>query len=234
MTKDEVMTQLKKLGTEQTRKTWARHGCPGNSFGVKIGDMKPIVKKIKKDHQLAKDLYATGNSDAMYFAGLIADDEKMTKKDLQTWADEAPWYMISEWTVPWVAAGSHHGWEMALKWIDSKKEKIASGGWATLSSLVGYKDDDELDIPTLNKLLDRVQKSIHTSPNRVRQAMNAFVIAVGGYVISLHEKAVAVANSIGTVTVDMGDTACKTPLATEYIEKMKARGLGKKRKMLKC
>lgn len=35
--------------------------------------MKPIQKKIKVDYQLAKDLYATGNADAQYLAGLIAE-----------------------------------------------------------------------------------------------------------------------------------------------------------------
>ena len=89
MTKDEVMTQLKKLGTEQTRKTFARHGAPDNIFGVKVGDLKTLQKKIKMDHALALELFATGNGDAQYLAALVADDMAMTKKDLQTWADGA-------------------------------------------------------------------------------------------------------------------------------------------------
>src|SRR5207253_11480278 len=105
------------------------------------------------DYQLALDLYATGISDAMYLAGLIADDAKMTKKDLQRWAEGAYWYMLSEYTVPWVAAGSEHGWQLALEWIDSKKENIAAAGWATLSSIVATKEDAELDIGQLKKLL---------------------------------------------------------------------------------
>jgi 3-methyladenine DNA glycosylase AlkD len=47
-------------------------------FGVKVGDLKPIVKQIKGDQELAMQLYATGNSDAMYLAGLVADGRKMT------------------------------------------------------------------------------------------------------------------------------------------------------------
>ena len=84
MTVKEIMTRLESLGNPQTKKIFLQHGAREPLFGVKIGDLKPIQKKIKKDYQLAKDLYATGNADAMYLAGLIADDEKMTKKDLQT------------------------------------------------------------------------------------------------------------------------------------------------------
>ena len=77
-----IMKELAAMGSEQTRKTYARHGAPDANFGVKIADMKTIVKRVKKSHELALALYATGNSDAMYLAGLIADETRMTKADL--------------------------------------------------------------------------------------------------------------------------------------------------------
>ncbi len=62
-----------------------------------------------------------------------------------------------------------------------------------------------------------------------------FVIAVGTYVKPLLKKAKAVAKTIGTVSADMGDTACKVPLASAYIEKVETAGrIGKKRKTIKC
>src|SRR5437016_6639063 len=153
MTTDEVVKELKTKGSESIKKVLVKHGAKEPFFGVKVEDLKKIQKRIKKDHALALALYDTGISDAMYLAGLIADDAKKTKKDMQRWADGAYWYMLSEYTVPWVAAGSEHGWDMALEWIDSKKESIAAAGWATLSSLVATKDDSELDIAELKKLL---------------------------------------------------------------------------------
>ena len=137
--------------------------------------------------------------------------------------------------MPWVAAGSNHGRELAIKWIESKKEGVASAGWATLSSLVAIKDDSEMDLAELRRLLERVGKTIHQQPNRVRYSMNRFVIAVGGSVKSLTDLALKTAAKIGQVWVDMGGTACKTPNAAEYIEKIRQRGrIGKKRKSAKC
>lgn len=235
MTKNEVMTQLEQLGTDQTRKTMMRHGIKGEFFGVRIGDMKPIVRKIKKDYTLAKELYDTSNSDAQYFAGLIADEKKMTKTDLEDWAKKATWGMISEFTVPWIAAESSHGWELGLKWIDSKQEQIVISGWATLASHVALTPDDDLDLRTLDKLIKRVVKEIHTAPNRVCYVMNTFLISVGAYVLALTDTAVEAARKIGPVMVDMGDTSCKVPAAQDYILKIKKAGkLGKKRKMARC
>jgi 3-methyladenine DNA glycosylase AlkD len=235
MTAQEILDELKSLGNEATKKVLLKHGAREPFFGVKVEDLKKIQKRIKKDYKLALELYDTGVSDAMYLAGLIADDARMTRKDLQQWAEEAYWYMLSEYTVPWVAAGSPHGHELALEWIESDKENIAASGWATLSSLVSIQDDAELDLAELKRLLQRVQETIHQQPNRVRHVMNGFVIAVGSYVPALTELALQTAEKIGKVSVDMGGTACKVPSAVDYIEKVRQRGsIGKKRKTAKC
>src|SRR5476651_708063 len=144
-TANEIMAELQSLGNENIKKVLLKHGVKEPFFGVKIEHLKPIQKRIKMDYLLAKDLYSTGNADAMYLAGLIADDEQMTKTDLQTWAEQAVSNNISEYTVPWVAAGSKHGFEMAMKWIDNGEEYIAACGWATLSNIVALKADNELD-----------------------------------------------------------------------------------------
>jgi len=235
MTAAAIVDELRTLGSPSIKKVLMNHGAREPFFGVRVEDLKKIQKRVKVDYQLALDLYDTGISDAMYLAGLIADDARMTKKDLNRWLDQAYWSMLSDHTVPWVAAQSPHGWELALEWIESKKESHAGAGWATLSSLVAIKDDAELDLPALKKLLERIAKTIHDAPNRVRYGMNAFVIAVGGAVKPLHDAAVAVAKKIGVVEVDMGGTACKVPFAPDYIAKIKARGaVGKKRKSAKC
>ncbi len=235
MTKNEVLSELKSYGNEGTKKVLINHGAREPFYGVRVGDMKKIVKKIRKDHKLSQELYDTGNSDAMYLAGLIADETKMTKKILNDWVKKAYWYMLSEYTVAWIAAESQHGYELGLKWIESDKENIASAGWATLANLVSIREDKELDIKKLGALLDRVGKEIHSAPDRVRYTMNGFVIAVGCYVKKLTSKATAVGKKIGKVSVDMGGTACKVPFSPEYIDKVKKRGtIGKKRKMARC
>ncbi len=235
MTKSEVIEELKNYGNETTKRIFINHGAREPFFGVKVQDLKKIVKKIRKDYKLSLELYDTGNSDAMYLAGLIADERAMTKLDLQKWVKGAYWYMISDYTVPWIAAESNFGEELALEWIESDKEFIASAGWATLSNIVALKPDSELNINNLSALLDRVEENIHDAQNRVRYSMNGFVIAMGSYVKELTNKAIIIGEKIGKVHVDMGGTACKVPLAPEYIQKVIARGnLGKKRKAARC
>lgn len=231
----EVMQQLQQYGQESIKKVLVKHGAREPFFGVKVEDLKKIVKKVKTNYPLSLELYNTGNSDAMYLAGLIADPGKMTHNDLNNWVEKAYWYYLSEFTVPWVTAESGYGIELALQWIDSGKENIAAAGWATLASIAAVKNDNEIDANLYRQLLERVSKTIHTEKNRVRHTMNNFVIAVGGYCSHLTDDAVKIALTLGKVKVDMGGTACKVPDATEYIQKMHQRNmLGKKRKSARC
>jgi len=204
MTAKDIVAELKKLGNAQTKKTWMNHGAQEPCLGVNVGDMKKIQKRVKMDYQLALDLYDTGIADAMYLAGLIADDAKMTRKDLQ-------------------------------KWIESRDEAIASAGWQTYSSMVAIKEDAHLDLAEIKSLLQRVAKSIHQQPNRVKYVMNSFVIAVACYVKPLHKLAVDTAKGIGKVAVEQVGNCCTIPFAPDRIKQFEARSaIGKKRKSPKC
>ncbi len=229
MTAADIVKQLEPLGGDSYRKILLNHGAREPILGVKIEELKKVQKRVKKDYRLALDLYDTGIYDAQYLAGLIADPAAMTKKDLRHWLAAANSATLCGTVVAWVAAESPHGRELALEWIDSKDETTAQTGWTTLASLVSVTDDAELDPAELKRLLRRVQQTIHQQPNLVRYAMNGFVIALGTYL------AVRAGETIGTVSVDMGNTACKVPYAPDYIEKARKRGaVGKKRATARC
>jgi len=231
----EIMRELEARGNPAIKKTIMRHGAPEPLFGVKIGDLKPLQKMLKGQQQLAMELYATKNSDAMYLAGLIADGSKMTRKQLDQWAKEATWHMIAGCSVSWVASEHPDAFEIAKKWIDSPKELVATTGWSTLSSVVATRSDDELPISEIGELLVRCIKTMKTSPNRVRYAMNGFVISVGIYVEPLANQAILTARKIGTVEVDMGNTDCKIPDAESYIVKSRrGAAVAPKRKTTRC
>lgn len=232
-----VMAELRKKGSEKTRAMYARHGMgTGNLYGVSMADLKVIAKTINGQQALACDLYGTQNLDAMYLAGMVANGRKMSKKELNAWAEgTGNLQMIAEYTVPWVAVENLDGPALAMQWIQSKNEFVASAGWCTYSGLLATKPDAELDLKAIEWLLAAIVKGIHRAPNRVRYTMNNFVIAVGTYVKPLVKQAKAAATKIGEVSVDMGDTACVVRSAVEQIEKIEKAGkVGRKRKTIRC
>jgi 3-methyladenine DNA glycosylase AlkD len=235
MTAEDVVAELKALGSESTKKTLLKHGATEPIFGTKIGDMKPLMKKLKGDHQLVLALYDTGVSDAMYLAGLLADPAKMTEAQLRKWAKAAPWHMIGEYSVAGVAAESPFAVELAEEWIASPKEALATIGWMTYAGYVSITPDDELDFDRLRDLVWHCRDDVHEAANRTRYTMNGFVIAVGCYVKPLLTEAKKAAKAMGAVTVEMASPDCKVPLATESIAKVEKLGrVGTKRKSARC
>ena len=235
MTATEVMQLLESYGDANTKKTFMKHGAKEPLFGVRIGDLKKILAKTKKNHELSLALYQTGNSDAMYLAGLMADEKKITEAQLDEWVSKAYWSYLNEFAVPWVAAETAFGFDIGMKWLQSPDEGIACAGWATLSSYAAVTPDEKLDTAAYSALLDKIGQEIHQAPNRVRYTMNSFIISIGTFIPALTGKCVEIAQQIGTVTVNMDGTACKVPSAQDYIQKNKDSGrIGKKKKMARC
>lgn len=235
MTYEQLMLELEKLGNEQTKQIFLRHGAMEPFFGVKTGDLKKLVKHVKKDQALAERLYESGVSDAMYLAGLSMNPKLMSKELLQKWVKHAYWYLLAEYTVAGVAAESPFARELALEWIESPEEMIAVCGWSTYAGYISITPDEQLDLEEIRSMLKRISQEIHGERNRVRYAMNAFVISVGVYAKELLEEANETAELIGKVHVDVGNTACKVPLAAAYIAKVDSMGrVGRKKKTCIC
>lgn len=230
-----VMEELEALGKERTKKTYQNHGVQKPLFGVTTGSMKPLAKKIKKDYDLSMELYATGNYDAIYFAGIIADPQKMSPADFEKWMETAYCYMISDYVVAVSLAETDFAQEVADRWIESGKELYMSAGWSCYCWLLGVRPDESFNKDKLKMMLHRVGESIHTQPNRTKYAMNDFVATVGISYLPLHEEAMQIAEQIGKVEVDMGKNQCKTLHAIENIRKATDKGrIGFKRKNVRC
>ena len=188
----QVMTALEKKGNPARIKTFANHGAPpAEMFGVSVADMKVIAKQIKGEQELAYELFETGNGDAQYLAGMVANGADMNKRLLDAWARGAVWQMVSEYTVPWVATESAHARSQAVKWMKAKKESVATSGWNSYSGHVTVCDDEQLDLDEIDELLAQVEDGIDSAKNRVKYTMNGFVIAVGCYVKPMSKRAKA-------------------------------------------
>jgi hypothetical protein len=230
-----VMKELEALGKERIKKTYISNGALEPLFGVATGAMKPLAKLIKKNQTLADQLYDTGNYDAMYFAGVIANPKEMTEEDFERWIDGAYFYMLSDYVVAVTLAETDIAQVVADKWIASGDELKMSAGWSCYCWLLGSRKDSEFSTIKLSSMLDQVVSTIHQSPERTKSAMNNFIYTVGISYLPLHEKAVETAKEVGPVEMKRVNKKSSILLASENIQKELDRGkLGFKRKYVRC
>ncbi|MBI0579907.1 DNA alkylation repair protein [Neobacillus cucumis] len=230
-----VMQELEALGKERMKKTYISNGAHEPLFGVATGAMKPMAKKIKKDQPLAEELYATGNYDAMYFAGIIADPMIMTEADFERWIDAAYFYMLSDYVVAVTLAETDIAQAVADKWIASGEEIRMSAGWSCYCWLLGNRPDSEFSESKIASMLEHVETTIHDAPDQTKSAMNNFMYTVGISYLPLHDKALETAKAVGPVEIRRDKKKSSILLASENIQKDLDRGrLGFKRKYVRC
>lgn len=230
-----VMHELEALGKERTKKMYLSSGAREPVFGVPTGAMKPIARKIKIDQALAEELYQTGNYDAMYFAGIIADPKAMTQKDFDRWMDGAYFYMLSDYVVAVTLSESDIAQQVADKWIASGEELRMSAGWSCYCWLLGNRPDSEFSEQKISAMLDVVQKTIHESPERTKASMNNFLYTVGISYKPLSEKAVDRAKQVGKVELKRENKKPVFLYAYDSIQQGLDKGkLGFKRKYVRC
>ena len=232
---DMVMQELEALSNERLKKMYISNGAREPLFGVATGQMKPIAQKIKINQPLAEELYATGNYDAMYFAGVIADPKAMTAADFERWMDGAYFYMLSDFVVAVTLAETDIAQEISDQWIASGDELRMSAGWSCYCWLLGSRKDEEFSESKLANMLATVERTIHDAPERTKSAMNNFIYTAAVSYKPLHEKAVETAIAVGPVEMKKDNGKSKFLLASDEIQKQVDKGrIGFKRKYVRC
>lgn len=215
-----VLRELEGLGTEQTRKTYRRHGVKGEQYGVLYAPLGKLAKRLKTDHALARELWASGNHDARILATMIADPAATTGAQLDKWIRDVDNYVLAD-ALAGLASRTPVARKKLEKWTLSTHEWVGRIGWGILARLA--MSDSNLTDGDFERYLNEIERRIHGSKNRIRDAMNMAVIAIGLRNAAFEKKAGAAAERIGRVKVDHGETGCKTPDAVEYIGKVKAK-----------
>jgi len=220
MTIHDALTALERAGGEQTRKTYRRHGSGENVFGVSFAELGKLKKQIRRDHSLALALWETGNADARNLALMIADPRAVAADTLEKWAwDLESGFLCS--TLAQFVAETGVAQEKVHVWSDCGSEWVECTGWLTLARLAG-KTDTSLD-SWFDERLGTIEREIHARQNMVRETMVTALAAIGIEREMLRERALGVAEKIGKVQVDHGDTACQTPDPGAQIRKAVAR-----------
>lgn len=211
-----ALQQLESLGTAENRAALARQGVTGEAFGLSPANLSALKKRIRIDHALARQLWATRNHDARLLATMVADPQAMTEADLDAWVKHVDHQLLAD-ALARLAANAPSARRVLEKWIMRPEEFISAAGWAVLARLAA---DAEVPETYFAPFIQRIENQVRKSPNWSRHAMNGALIAIGGRGGALAAKALAAARRIGPVTVDHGEARSRTPDAAAAIAKV--------------
>jgi hypothetical protein len=234
MQSPEIMRELAGLGKDSLKKRYIGNGAREPLFGVASGAMKPLAKKVGKNQMLAEELYATGNYDAMYFAGIIAEPDAMTEDDFNRWMEGAYFCMLSDFVVAVTLSEAKIAKATAAKWLDSARDLTVSGGWSCWNWLMGWRPDTEFAIESMRTLIQRAREDIVSHKGRARIAIRNCIIAAGISYKPLHAETLAIAKAVDDLALEYDDTKCFSGIAPAIKVAAEKGRIGFKRRNVRC
>ena len=213
---DGAIAALKAASDPQIATIYARRAPGTEAWGVRYGDMDKLVKKIRKDSNLARQLWATGVLEPRIVACRIMRPDDLTEAEIDAWVEQINWPHLAD-----EFANLVYKTPFAVKkresWTRSDREFVRRAGFTLVYDVAADLRSDVSD-DELRGYLNQIGREIHGSPNWAREMMNLVPIAIGLRNPALKEAAIATATAYGKVDVFHGDkTRCKIWDAVEAL-----------------
>ncbi|MBL8851155.1 MAG: DNA alkylation repair protein [Planctomycetaceae bacterium] len=217
MTAHDVLAKLENLGNEVRRAHNTKSGAPDNQFGVKLGDIRALAKKLKTDHELALELWDTGNVEAQLLATLILKPKSLSVDDLDRLTRSTTCAQVADWFNSYVVAEHPAKDSLREKWMQAQDRWAARAGWHFTASRINKGNADGLDLPGL---LDRIEKEMPKAKPEVQWTMNNTLGAIGIQHPRLRKRAVAIGEKIGLYQDWPASKGCIIPYVPVWVEAM--------------
>lgn len=194
----------------------------GDDHAVNLTKLRAVAKATKTNHDLARELWATGESAPRLVALLICRPKLFTADELDAMLRDARTPKVHDWLVGYVVMKGKHSEELRVAWLEDPDPVVASAGWALTADRV-VKSPDGLDLPGL---LDTIEAEMRDAHERLQWQMNTCLAQIGITTPGLRERAVAIGERLEVLKDYPTPPNCTSPFAPEWIAEIVRRQEG--------
>ena len=219
MTVKEALKELKARGDAKVRAQNAKSGARDNQFGVSLGDIRVLAKKIKTNHELALSLWDTGNVDAQFLATLLIQPKKLSVQEMDRMVRSVTFSRVADWLIAYVVRQHPDKEALRRDWMTSDDRWAARAGWDLTAERVA-KSPDGLDVPAL---LARLEAEMADARPEVQWTMNNTLATIGIHFPTHRKRAIAIGEKLGIYRDWPVSKGCTSPFAPVWINVMVSR-----------
>lgn len=219
MTVQKTLAQLEELGNEKMRAQNTKHGAGENQFGVRLGEIRKLAKKIKTNHELALALWETGNIDARFLAILLIKPKSLSADEMDRMVQSVTFSRVADWLNAYVVKKHPDKETLRQGWMTADDAMAARAGWSLTAERI-VKSPEGLD---LSALLDRIETEMGEAASEVQWTMNCALAEIGIHFPVHRERAVAIGEKLGVYRDYPVSKGCTSPFAPIWIEAMVSR-----------
>jgi 3-methyladenine DNA glycosylase AlkD len=219
MTLKETLKELKALGTAKVRAQNTKSGAGDNQFGVSLGDIRVLAKKIRTDHPLALSLWEAGNVDAQFLATLLIQPKKLSAGEMDRMVRSVAFVRVADWLIAYVVRQHPDKETLRQAWMATDDRWAARAGWDLTAERVA-KSPDGLALPAL---LDRLESEMAGAAPEVQWTMNNTLATIGSHLPNHRKRAIAIGEKLGVHRDYPVSKGCTSPFAPIWINFMVSR-----------
>ena len=219
MTVEEALAELAALEDPKQR---AANEKRGDDHGINLSRMRALAKRIRTDHALARELWATGDTAPRLLALLVCRPADFSADELAAMLREARPPKVNDWFVNYVLKKSPLAEELRRRWFDDDDPTVAAAAWS-LTTVRVMKDADGLDLP---HLLDLIERDLKDAAPRLQWAMNETLANIGIFHPELRARAVRIGERLQVLADYPTAPGCTSPFAPLWIAEIVRRREG--------
>ncbi len=215
----ELMAELAELEDPRAREVNERHG---DDHGVNLSKLRAIAKRLKTQQDLARELWATGDTAARLLALLVCRPKAFGRDELDAMLRESRAAKVQDWLVNYVVKKGPHAEDLRVAWLADPDPVVAAAGWALTSERVA-KAPEGLDLPGL---LDVIEAEMKDAPDRLQWAMNTCLAQIGIEHAGHRARALEIGERLEVLKDYPTSPGCTSPFAPAWINEMVRRNNG--------
>jgi 3-methyladenine DNA glycosylase AlkD len=208
MTVKTIMDLLFRNRNERGMEAWKKAQFGGlDSYGIGLTQLKQLAKKIRRDHLLAMQLWASANYDTRIMGILIDEPAKVTMEQIEKQVHDCSYWLLSHVYCSCLLNKTPFALDLSAEWADHKDPVHRRCAYLLIYQIA--QNDKKLHNSFFVDYLVRIERSIRKEENFVKDAMNSAMFMIGRRNLELNARAIAAASKIGPVEIDYGDNSCK-------------------------
>lgn len=214
MTANEILTKLSEIGNDKRKQMYIRNGASENTYGVLLGELRKIAKQIGKNHELAAELWQTGNTEARWLACMIMDVQKLSLKEVREMTEELTYNNLIDKFIGEVICYHKDAEILEREWTVSDKDNLGRAGWNLVVYRVSEGKEPE---KALNKILATVEAELQTASPGKQWAMNHAMCEIGICYPEYTERCMSMGERLGVYRDLKVPKGCTSAFAPNWI-----------------
>ncbi|HTD39509.1 MAG TPA: DNA alkylation repair protein [Mucilaginibacter sp.] len=147
------------------------------ALGVSLPQIRKLAKSIKKDHQLALDLWDSGIHECRFMASLVDDPKQVTPQQMDKWVADFDSWDVCDQVCGNLFDRTPYALEKALEYSASEKEYIKRAGFVLMAEFAVH--DKKAGNEGFMQFFPVIEREAWDDRNFVKKAVNWALRQIG-------------------------------------------------------